>query len=30
MFGDYHWAIYGAIAVVLGIGQAVWSNTRQA
>jgi len=29
MFGDYRWAIYGAIAVVIGIGQAIWSNTRQ-
>ena len=29
MFGDYHWAIYGAIAVVIGIAQAVWTNTRQ-
>ena len=30
MFGDYRWAIYGAIAVVVGTGQAIWSNTRQA
>ena len=30
MVGDYHWVIYGAIAVVVGIAQAIWSNTRQA
>jgi hypothetical protein len=30
MVGDYHWTIYGAILVLLGIGQVVWSNTRQA
>ena len=29
MVGDYHWTIYGAILAVLGIGQVVWSNTRQ-
>jgi hypothetical protein len=30
MVGDYHWTIYGAILALFGIGQAVWSNTRQA
>jgi hypothetical protein len=30
MVGDYHWVIYGAVAVVLGIAQAIWSNTRRA
>jgi hypothetical protein len=30
MVGDYHWVIYGAIAVVVGIAQAIWSNTRRA
>jgi hypothetical protein len=29
MVGDYHWTIYGAIAVLVGIAQVVWSNTRQ-
>jgi hypothetical protein len=29
MVGDYHWVIYGAVAVVLGIAQAIWSNTRR-
>ena len=29
MVGDYHWVIYGAVAVVLGVAQAIWSNTRR-
>lgn len=30
MVGDPHWVAYGAIAVVIGVSQIVWSNTRQA
>jgi hypothetical protein len=29
MAGDPQWAVYGAILVLLGIGQIVWSNTRR-
>jgi hypothetical protein len=29
MVGDYHWTLYGALAVIIGIGEVVWSNTRQ-
>jgi hypothetical protein len=29
MVGDYHWVIYGGIVALLGIGQVIWSNTRQ-
>ena len=29
MVGDKHWVIYGAILALLGVGQVVWSNTRQ-
>ena len=29
MVGDYHWAIYGTILALLGVGQVAWSNTRQ-
>jgi hypothetical protein len=29
MAGDPQWAVYGAIAVLLGILQVAWSNTRQ-
>jgi hypothetical protein len=29
MVGDYHWTIYGAILALVGIGQVIWSNTRQ-
>lgn len=29
MVGDKHWVIYGAILALLGIGQVIWSNTRQ-
>jgi hypothetical protein len=28
MVGDPHWTAYGAIAVVVGACQVVWSNTR--
>jgi len=28
MGGDPQWAVYGAILVLLGIGQIVWSNKR--
>ena len=29
MVGDYHWTLYGALMVLVGVGQVVWSNTRQ-
>jgi hypothetical protein len=29
MQGDQHWALYGAIVLVIGVCQVVWSNTRQ-
>jgi len=29
MVSDVHWSIYGAILALVGIGQVVWSNTRQ-
>jgi hypothetical protein len=29
MVGDKHWVVYGAILALLGIGQVIWSNTRQ-
>ena len=29
MAGDPKWAVYGAILVVFGIGQVVWSVTRR-
>jgi hypothetical protein len=29
MVGDKHWVLYGAILALLGIGQIIWSNTRQ-
>jgi hypothetical protein len=29
MVGDVHWAIYGALLSLVGIGQVIWSNTRQ-
>jgi hypothetical protein len=29
MAGDPQWAVYGAILALVGVGQAVWSNTRQ-
>ena len=28
MVNNRQWAVYGAIAVVLGLGHAVWCNTR--
>jgi hypothetical protein len=30
MVGDPHWTLYGAILALVGVGQVVWSNTRQA
>jgi hypothetical protein len=29
MVGDKHWTLYGAILALVGIGQVIWSNTRQ-
>lgn len=29
MVGDPHWAVYGTILALFGVGQAIWSNTRQ-
>ncbi|HYM25190.1 MAG TPA: hypothetical protein VEU08_18360, partial [Vicinamibacterales bacterium] len=29
MVNNHQWAVYGAIAMVVGIGQVVWSNTRR-
>ena len=29
MVGDPQWTLYGAILALLGVGQAVWSNTRR-
>ena len=29
MVGDPKWTLYGAILALFGIGQIVWSNTRQ-
>lgn len=29
MFGDPRWAIYGAILALFGVGEVIWSNTRQ-
>jgi hypothetical protein len=29
MENDRHWAVYGVIMILVGIGQIVWSNTRQ-
>lgn len=29
MVGDPHWILYGAILVLLGLGQAVWSVRRR-
>ncbi len=28
MVGDWHWALYGAILALFGVGQVVWSNSR--
>jgi len=30
MVSDWHWTLYGAILALFGVGQVVWSNTRQA
>ncbi|MGZ6018465.1 MAG: hypothetical protein ACXWKO_07325, partial [Phenylobacterium sp.] len=30
MVGDKRWVAWGALAVVIGVSQVVWSNTRQA
>ena len=29
MVGDPQWTLWGAILALLGLGQVVWSNTRQ-
>ena len=29
MQGDQHWGLYGAIVLIIGVGQVIWSNTRQ-
>jgi hypothetical protein len=29
MAGDPQWAVWGAILALFGIGQVIWSNTRQ-
>jgi hypothetical protein len=29
MVGDKKWTLYGAILALFGIGQVIWSNTRQ-
>lgn len=29
MVNNHQWAVYGAIAVVIGLAQVVWSNRRQ-
>jgi hypothetical protein len=29
MVSDWHWTLYGAILALLGVGQVIWSNTRQ-
>ena len=28
MVNNHQWAVYGAIAVLVGLGQIAWSNTR--
>ncbi len=30
MVGEKRWVLYGALLALLGIAQAIWSNTRQA
>ena len=30
MVEDHSWAVYGAIAIVVGLVQIAWSNTRKA
>ena len=29
MVSDKRWALYGAILALFGLGQVIWSNTRQ-
>jgi hypothetical protein len=29
MVGDKHWTVYGVVLALVGIGQVVWTNTRQ-
>ena len=29
MVSDWHWTLYGAILALFGVGQVIWSNTRQ-
>jgi len=29
MVNNHQWAVYGAIAVLVGLGQIAWSNTRR-
>ena len=29
MVNDLHWTVYGVILALFGLGQVVWSNTRQ-
>jgi hypothetical protein len=29
MVNDKHWVVYGAILALFGVGQVIWSNTRQ-
>jgi len=29
MAGDPHWAVYGAILALVGVGQVIWSVTRR-
>ena len=29
MQGDQHWTLYGAVMLVIGICQIIWSNSRQ-
>ena len=29
MVGQKRWVVYGAILALIGIGQVIWSNTRQ-
>jgi hypothetical protein len=29
MVNNHQWAVYGAIAVLIGLGQIVWSNNNQ-
>ena len=30
MVGNTQWTLYGAILALFGVGQVIWSNTRQA